>query len=250
MESQFWRTKGEGGELFLAQTYLNIWSFLSHRCQLIINTGQLCNKVGFSFLPKLQIIGSCSLTSKYKIAGSHFKCHILSLQRSRAHLRNPAIVSDGQWHQQTAYCQHPGWQMTITMPQPPGIWAIWDPVSHSQLVPHLLLLAAAADSRLLLYSLHWQTQHEDSTVQFPGPGKSDRQPIPLGLSLIVKTIMRLNQGGPSICKQLHVQSVWYRDSLSAVKGCINHRMEGVREASLGKFSSQVWSSWQQLDFLL
>lgn len=127
------------GGLFLAQAYLNIWSFLSHRCQLIINTGQLRNKVGFSFLPKLQIIGSCSLTSKYKIAGFHFKCHILSLRRSRAHLRNPAIVSDGQWHQQTVYCQHPGWQMTITMPPPPGIWAMWDPVSHSQLVPHLQL---------------------------------------------------------------------------------------------------------------
>ena len=97
------------------------------------------NRVGFSFLPKLQIIGSCSLTSKYKIELSHFKRHILLLQKSRAHLKNSAIVSDGQWHQQTAFCQHPGWQMTINIPLPPGIWPTWDPPSHSQLVPHLPL---------------------------------------------------------------------------------------------------------------
>lgn len=159
MESQFWRKKGERGKIFLTQTYLNIWSFLPQGCHLIINTGQLHNKVRFSFLLKLQIIGSSSLTSKYKIAALHFKCHILLLQRNRAHLKNSAIVSDGQWHQQTAYCQHPGWQMTIKVPLPPGTWAIWDPVSHSQLVPHLPLLSGAVDSSLLLYNLQWQTQH-------------------------------------------------------------------------------------------
>lgn len=190
--------KEKGGKIFLAQTYLNIWSFLSQRCHLIINTGQLHNNVGFSFLPELQIIGSCSVTSKYKRAGSHFKCHILFLRRSWAHLKNSAIVSDGQWHQQTAYCQHPGRQMTITIPLPPGIWAIWDPASHSQLVPHLPLLPAAADSGFC--SKVCTDKPSMRNRLFPGPGKSDRQPTPLGLPLILKTMMRLNQGGPSICK--------------------------------------------------
>lgn len=166
------------GNIFLAQTYLNIWSFLSQRCHLIINTGQLRNKVGFSFLPKLQIIGSCSLTSKYKTAGSRFTCHILLLQRSRTRLKNSAVVSDGQWHQQTAYCQHPGWQMTITIPMLPGIWAIWDPGHHRQLVLPLPLLPAVADAGLWSRHLHGQTRHENRLFYLQGQEDQTGNPLP------------------------------------------------------------------------
>lgn len=102
-------------------------------------------------------------------------------------------------------------------------------------------LPAAVDSGLHC-NLPWQIQNEGSAawlVQFPGPGKSDRQPTPQGHSLSLKTTIKLNHGWPPICKYLHLQSFWCWYSLSAeIKKHMNSRIGSYYKASLAKFSKQ------------
>lgn len=108
-EWQFWRRRGRRKDISL----IGIFGYLIIPFLVVPNYQywSTSQKSWVFFLT--QSLESWQLfASKYKIAASHFKCHIISLQKSRAHLKNVAIVSDVQWHHYTAFCQRSRWRMT------------------------------------------------------------------------------------------------------------------------------------------
>lgn len=119
---------------------------------------------------------------------------------------------------------------------PPGSWATWDPLSHSQLVPHLPPPSCSCGLSLH-HNLPWQIQNEGSAawlVQFPEAGKLDRQPTPQRHSEIPKTTIKLNHGWPPICKYLYLHSFWCWDSFSAAIKKHEHQNRKLLWGILGK----------------